>query len=248
MKVLSLTVLGQILSYFKENGIGNINFSKLLDIIENDKYLDEIFCGSFDQSCLSVYLNPWRGDYKRIGLTEGEVEHFRRSRKGTPKYLPNVFLGYKHSFPNSVTINEFTELFLATLAQTNRDEFSGLVLFPKTYLGDIEEVFMSEENIAYYSRFLDLSRLEGYEKRKTVDEFLLRFEKELENTLIKLRKNFIVDDNNQLKLDLHKTWANKVLSEYDDETIERMNDIFKEGLNINKSEEKGFQKIIDFIK
>lgn len=247
MKILSLTVSGQILSYFKDNGVNNVDFPRLLDIIENDKYLEEIFRGNFDPNCLEVYLNPWHGNYKQIGLDEGELEHLRRSRRGTPKYLPNVFLGYKHSFPNSVTVKEFAELFLATLAQTNRDEFSNLVIFPKTYLGDIEELFMSEDNIAYYSRFLDLSRFEDSIKREEMDKFLLKLENELEKTLIKLRKNFIVDENGQLKLDIHKTWSNKVLSEYDDETVERMNDIFKEGLKINRPEEKGFQKIFSSI-
>lgn len=236
MVVLNLTLAGQIFSYFKENNVSYIEFKKLFNVIKNNQTVNEIVKGNFIESCFEVYLSDWHDDYKKINLFDEEVEHLRRMRKKTPDYLKEIFLGYKYSFPNSLTVKEFALLFLATVAQTRRDN-TGLVIFPKTYLGDIDELLLSN-NDSYYDRFLDLSKLR--DKTRVMDDFLISLENEIENILIELRKNFIVD-NGELKLDLHKTWANKVLQKYDMETINRMNNLLNEGVGISQSIEK--QKI-----
>lgn len=242
MIVLNLTLAGQIFSYFKENGISYIDFPKIYEITKNNKTVNDILHDNLIKECFEIYLSPWRDEYKKIILNEEEIEHLRKMRKKTPDYLKEIFLEYKHSFSNSVTAKEFALLFLATLAQTRR-ETTGLVPFPQTYLGDIDELFLSK-NDSYYSRFLDLSKLKEKDKTKAIDEFLINLENEIENILIELRKNFIVRDND-VKLDLHKVWASKVLQEYDMETINRMNSLLNECFGIiqtKQPQEKGFQR------
>lgn len=249
MVVLNLTLAGQIFSYFKENGISYIDFPRIYEIIKNNKTVNDILHDNLIKECFEIYLAPWRDEYKKIILNEEEIEHLRKMRKKTPNYLKEIFLEYKHSFSNSVTVREFALLFLATIAQTRREDTTGLVSFPKTYLGDIDELFLSK-NDSYYSRFLDLSKLKEKDKTRVIDDFLIKLENEIENILIELRKRFIVV-NGELKLDLHKVWASKVLQEYDIETINRMNNLLNEGSGIvqtNKHQEKGFQRIKNLIK
>ncbi len=91
---------------------------------------------------------------------------------------------------------------------------------------------------------LNKSKLKEKDKTKAIDEFLINLENEIENILIELRKNFIVRDND-VKLDLHKVWASKVLQEYDMETINRMNSLLNECFGIiqtKQPQEKGFQR------
>lgn len=241
MVVLNLTLAGQIFSYFKENGISYIDFPRIYEIIKQNKTVNEVLGDNILKECFEVYLSPWRDEYKKIILNEEEIEHLRKMRKKTPNYLKEIFLEYKHSFSNSVTPKEFALLFLATIAQTKREDATGLVIFPKTYLGDIDELFLSK-NDSYYNRFLDLTKEK--DKTKAIDEFLINLENEIENILIELRKNFIVDDND-IKLDLHKAWASKVLQEYDMETINRMNNLLNECFGIiqtKQPQKKGFQR------
>ena len=124
---------------------------------------------SYINSLKNKFINQEKKkiSYKDISISSLENEIHREN--------------YKHSFSNSVTTKEFALLFLATLAQTRR-ETTGLVPFPQTYLGDIDELFLSK-NDSYYSRFLDLSKLKEKDKTKAIDEFLIKLEKEIENIL-----------------------------------------------------------------